>query len=54
MKSVIAASRIAKDDPNNYEARSNIMWTAAWALNTLVAKGKSTTGFELCSYISYG
>ncbi|MCH5193731.1 MAG: iron-containing alcohol dehydrogenase [Oscillospiraceae bacterium] len=42
MKSVIAASRIAKDDPNNYEARSNIMWTAAWALNTLVAKGKST------------
>ena len=42
MKSVIAASRIAKDDPNNYEARSNIMWTATWALNTLVAKGKST------------
>ena len=24
------------------EARSNIMWTATWALNTLVACGKST------------
>ena len=23
-------------------ARSNIMWTATWALNTLIAKGKST------------
>ncbi len=26
----------------NYEARSNIMWTATWALNTLIEKGKST------------
>lgn len=30
------------DDPTNYEARSNIMWTATWALNTFVAKGKDT------------
>lgn len=42
MKSVIHASRIAVDNPLDYEARSNIMWTATWALNTLVAKGKST------------
>ncbi len=42
MKSLIQASRIAIKDPTNYEARSNIMWTATWALNTLVAKGKST------------
>lgn len=42
MKSVIHSSRIANQDSNNYEARSNIMWTATWALNTLVAKGKST------------
>lgn len=42
MRSVINASRIANKDPQNYEARSNIMWTATWALNTLVAKGKST------------
>lgn len=42
MKSLIHSSRIANIDPQDYEARSNIMWTATWALNTLVAKGKST------------
>ena len=42
MKSLIHSSRIANKDPQNYEARSNIMWTATWALNTLIAKGKST------------
>lgn len=42
MRSVIHSSRIASKDPQNYEARSNLMWTATWALNTLVAKGKST------------
>lgn len=42
MRSLIHSSRIANKDPQNYEARSNIMWTATWALNTLVAKGKST------------
>lgn len=42
MRSLINASRIASKNPQDYEARSNIMWTATWALNTLVAKGKST------------
>ncbi|MBR1616728.1 iron-containing alcohol dehydrogenase, partial [bacterium] len=42
MKSLIHSSLIALDEPTNYEARSNIMWTATWALNTLIAKGKST------------
>lgn len=42
MKSVINSSRIANKNPQDYEARSNIMWTATWALNTLVAKAKST------------
>lgn len=42
MRSLLHASRIANGDPQNYEARSNIMWTATWALNTLVACGKST------------
>ena len=42
MRSVIRSSRIANKDPQNYEARSNLMWTATWALNTLVAKAKST------------
>lgn len=42
MRSVIHSSRIAVKNPQDYEARSNLMWTAAWALNTLVAKGKTT------------
>lgn len=42
MKSVIHSSRVAIQNPEDYEARSNIMWTATWALNTLIAKGKST------------
>lgn len=42
MKSLVNSSRIAVKDPHNYEARSNIMWTATWALNTLIAKGKTT------------
>ena len=42
MRSLIHSSKIAINDPENYEARSNIMWTATWALNTLVSKGKST------------
>ena len=42
MRSLIHSSRIANADPNNYEARSNIMWTATWALNTLISRGKTT------------
>ena len=41
MRSVVNASRIVVKDPENYEARSNIMWAATWALNTLIACGKS-------------
>lgn len=42
LRSVLHASRIANKNPQDYEARSNLMWTATWALNTLIAKGKST------------
>lgn len=42
MRSVVHSSYIALKNPKNYEARSNIMWTATWALNTLIAKGKTT------------
>lgn len=42
MHSVIHSSRAAVKDPQNYEARSNLMWTATWALNTLLSKGKTT------------
>lgn len=41
MRSVVHSSLIAAQNPTDYEARSNIMWTATWALNTLIAKGKT-------------
>jgi len=40
MRSLIVSSRIAVKNPQDYEARSNIMWTATWALNTLIGLGK--------------
>lgn len=42
LRSLIHSSKIAVNNPADYEARSNIMWTATWALNTLVAQGKIT------------
>ena len=42
LRSLIHSTRIAASNPTDYEARSNIMWIATWALNTLVAMGKST------------
>lgn len=40
MRSVIDNSKIAVKNPTNYEARSNLMWAATLALNTLVECGK--------------
>ena len=40
MRSVIASSRVAVKNPEDYEARSNLMWSATWALNTLIGQGK--------------
>lgn len=42
LRSLIHSADIAAEDPLDYEARSNLMWTATWALNTLIAKGKTT------------
>ncbi|WP_139651216.1 iron-containing alcohol dehydrogenase [Raoultibacter phocaeensis] len=42
MRSLVHSSRIAVENERDYEARSNIMWAATWALNTLIAKGKET------------
>ena len=42
MRSLIVSANAAVKNPTDYEARSNIMWTATWALNTLIAKGKTT------------
>lgn len=42
LRSLIHSARIAIQNPDDYEARSNIMWIVSWALNTLIAKGKTT------------
>ena len=42
MRSLLSSSLRALEDPEDYDARSNIMWTATWALNTLIDAGKST------------
>lgn len=41
MRSLIASSRVAVKAHEDYEARSNIMWSATWALNTLIGEGKT-------------
>lgn len=42
LRSLVHSADIAAADPTDYEARSNLMWIATWALNTFVAKGKET------------
>lgn len=42
MKNLVNASRIAVDNPTNYEARSNVSWASTWALNTFLGCGKAT------------
>lgn len=42
LRSLITSSKAAVKNPEDYEARSNIMWTSTWALNTLIAMGKTT------------
>jgi butanol dehydrogenase len=41
MRSCIQYGRAAIDDPENYEARANLMWASSLALNGLVSYGKS-------------
>ncbi len=41
MRNVVHDSLIAVKNPQDYETRSNIMWAATWALNTLVGMGKT-------------
>lgn len=40
MKSLIVSTRIAIKDPENYEARSNIMWCSTMALNKITGVSK--------------
>ncbi|MDU6063501.1 MAG: iron-containing alcohol dehydrogenase [Anaerococcus sp.] len=37
MKTVIKYGPIAMKDPENYEARANLMWASSWAINDFIA-----------------
>lgn len=41
MKTCIQYGRIAIDEPENYEARANLMWASSLALNGLISSGKN-------------
>ncbi len=40
MKTVIKYAPIAMKEPDNYEARANLMWTSSWAINGFIDGGK--------------
>lgn len=40
MKTVIKYAPIAMEQPNNYEARANLMWASSWAINGFITGGK--------------
>jgi hypothetical protein len=40
MKTIIRFAPVAMEQPNNYEARANLMWTSSWAINGFVMGGK--------------
>ena len=40
MKTIIKYAPIAMKEPENYEARANLMWTSSWAINGFVDGGK--------------
>ena len=43
LKTIIHYAPIALENPRDYEARANIMWTSSMALNELVTYGKEST-----------
>ncbi|MDF2540196.1 MAG: butanol dehydrogenase [Herbinix sp.] len=40
MKTIIKYTPIALEEPDNYEARANLMWTSTWAINGFINGGK--------------
>lgn len=40
MKTIIKYAPIAMQEPDNYEARANLMWTSSWAINGFINGGK--------------
>lgn len=42
LKTCITYGPLAIRQPNNYEARANLMWAGTWAINGLLSRGKQT------------
>ena len=40
MKTIIKYAPVAVNEPDNYEARANLMWTSSWAINGFINGGK--------------
>ena len=40
MKTIIRYAPVAMREPENYEARANLMWTSSWAINGFIEGGK--------------
>ena len=40
MKTIIKFAPVAMKEPENYEARANLMWTSSWAINGFIDGGK--------------
>ncbi len=40
MKTIIKYTPVAMEEPTNYEARANLMWTSSWAINGFATGGK--------------
>lgn len=41
MKTIIKYTPVAMKEPENYEARANLMWTSSWAINGFIDGGKN-------------
>lgn len=51
MRTVVKYGRIAVEEPDNYDARANLMWASSWAINGMIACGKS--GAWVCHPIEH-
>lgn len=51
MRTCIKYGKIALETPDNYDARANLMWASSWAINGMIACGKS--GAWVCHPIEH-
>ncbi len=51
MRTVVKYGKIAVDEPDDYDARANLMWASSWAINGMIACGKS--GAWVCHPIEH-